>query len=76
MYLDSKWVTELILQQFHIIGFAGFVLTVFPHVGCSRLGTNGGGDGGDLLVDITYSLDLVYMSTFISKILKICNCSV
>ena len=26
--------------------FADFVLTVFPHVDCNRLGTNGGGGGG------------------------------
>ena len=26
--------------------FAGFVLTVFPHVDCNKLGTNGGGGGG------------------------------
>ena len=67
--------------------FAGFVLTVFPHVDCNKLGTNGGGGGGggvvgrcgvgrSLLIDATYSFDLVYMFAFIFRILKILSCSV
>ena len=60
--------------------FAGFVLTVFPHVDCNRLGTNWGsgcgGGGRGLLKDVTYSFHLVYMSTYIFRILKTLSCSV
>ena len=59
--------------------FSGFVLTVFLHVDCNRLstsGSGGGGNGGRGLIDATYSFDLVYMSTFIFKILKVLSCSV
>ena len=59
--------------------FSGFVLTVFLHVDCNRLGTSGsggGGNGGRGLIDATYSFDLVYMSTFTFKILKVLSCSV
>ena len=61
-----------------MIRFAGFVLNVFPHVGCNKLGVNrsGGGSDRDLLIDANYSLDLNYLSTFTFQILKILSCSV